>query len=416
MMLMLFGGLMLIGSFALTQPAELRATTNRLFGEQPTATPPAVSLVAQANSLYQNGDLNGAAALYAKAVEQKPNNIDWVFDYGQILIDLDQPQRAEQLSKTLIQMYPSDPRGLALRARALVWMGQYTAAVPLGLSGLQLDANFAPLYEALSRAYIGATQWREGLDYGRKATELGPDDVRTHWAYANALMAVGARDEATTELRLAIQIQPGFVPPYFELAFLYLSANQDQDAIDLYDRILGMQPRNVRAMLRQCEAYRKVGEFERALGLCQDAVRIDPTYIPAQYRLGTLLYNRREFKSALSAFQACYDANPANLQLECTYRLGLSYYYVTQTDYNTCVQQGQTQCSTSVKPNCEQAWSLLETAMSMTQARLNVESDIQIIQEGMTAIVNDAACQGVGRLIQLPTPAATSEVTLEPGS
>lgn len=415
-MMAFFVGLLLIGNFALTQPSELRATTSRLFGDQPTATPAAQTLVAEAEMLYLNGDLEGAAQLYARAVEQRPNNIDWVYDYGQILIDLDQPQPAEELSKRLIEMYPNDPRGLTLRTRALAWMGQYTAAIPMGLSGLQLDPNFAPLHEALSRAYTGATQWREAQEYGVKAIDLAPNDVRSRWAYANALMAVGARDEAMVELEIANQIHPGFIPPYFELAFLYLSANRDEEAIYLYDRVLGMQPRNVRALLRQCEAYRKVGEFERALGLCQDAVRLDPTFIEAQYRLGTLMYNRREFQSALQAFQTCYDSNPTDLRLPCTYRLGLAHYYVAQTQYNTCLQQGQTECRSQVQPNCEQAWTLLETSLTMTQALTDVDQDIQIIQEGMAALVNDAACVGVGRFIQLPTPVATTEATIEPDS
>lgn len=412
-MMALFVGLLLIGNFALTQPTELRATTSRLFGDQPTATPAAQTLAAQAEILYYNGDLAQSAALYAEAVEQRPNNIDWVYAYGQILIDMDQPQQAEELSKRLIEMYPEDPRGLALRARALAWMGQYTAAVPMGLSGLQLDENFAPLYEALSRAYTGAAQWREAQLYGVKAIELAPNDVRSHWAYANALSAVGAFEEAIVELKIAIEIQPGFIPPYFELAFLYLSSNQDQEAIDLYDRVLGMQPRNVRALLRQCEAYRKVGEFERALGLCQDAARIDPTFIPAQYRLGTLLYNRREFGPALQAFQACYDSDTTDYRLQCTYRLGLAHYYVAQTNFQTCTAQGQDQCSAQAQPHCEQAWSLLETSLTMTQALTDVDQDIQIIQEGMTAIVNEPACFGVGRLIQLPTPVMTLEATIE---
>jgi tetratricopeptide (TPR) repeat protein len=412
-MLAFFVGLLLIGNFALTQPAELRATTSRFFGDQPTATPPAQSLAAQAEVLYYNGDLEQAADLYARAIEQRPNNIDWVYAYGQILIDLDQPQAAEDLSKRIIETYPNDPRGLTLRTRALAWMGQYTAAIPMGLSGLQLDPNFAPLYEALSRAYTGAAQWREAQQYGLKAIDLAPNDVRSHWAYANALSAVGAFDDAIIELKQAIDLQPGFIPPYFELAFLYLSSNQDQEAIDLYDRVLGMQPRNVRALLRQCEAYRKVGEFERALGLCQDAARIDPSFIPAQYRLGTLLYNRREFKPALAAFQACYDSDTSDFRLQCTYRLGLAHYYVAQTDYQICQQQGQEQCSAQAKPHCEQAWNLLETSLTMTQALSDVEEDILIIQEGMTAIVNEPACFGVGRLIQLPTPAVTLEATVE---
>ena len=62
------------------------------------------------------------------------------------------------------------------------------------------------------------------------------------------------------------------MPIHFELAGLYLARDEDQSAIDIYNRILSLDPRNARAMLRLCLAYRKVGEFSRALGFCEDSV------------------------------------------------------------------------------------------------------------------------------------------------
>ena len=93
------------------------------------------------------------------------------------------------------------------------------------------------------------------------------------------------------------------------------------DAIAIYDRVLAVQPRNAKAMLRLCEVYRKVGEFERALGYCQDAVQADPAYTQAYLQLGSLLYNRLDFAGALSAYDQCFANDPNNL--ECQFRRGL---------------------------------------------------------------------------------------------
>lgn len=402
-MLILTIGVMYPGYLIASQPAQFIAMAATMFAST-TPTPLPGSLVTRANDLYLSGDLEGAAALYEQAIAQRPQNIDYLYEYGQLVIDMDRPEPALEIGERISEMNPGDPRGMTLRTRALVWMEQYSSAIPIGLSGLQIDPNFAPLYEALSRAYTGNSQWAEGLDYGRRAVDLAPDDVRARWAYANALMAVGARDEAVIELENAISLQPAFLPPYFELAYLYLSVDRDQEAIDIYNTVLAMQPRNARAMLRLCEAYRKVGEFERALGMCQDAVTTDPTFARAQYRLGILRYNRREFAAARDAFQACVNLEPESL--ECSFRLGLSHYYLAQTTYQHCLNTGGANCD--VRAECELAWHLLEAALLRSQLEDGLSETTGIITEGLRALAADAACPGfAGR---------APEITPEPES
>lgn len=394
-------------------PDEMMAMMITTFISPPTPTPYPSTLAQRANDLYLAGDLEGAAALYQQAAAQRPNDIDYLYEYGQILIDLNRADEALDIADHLIEVHPADVRGPTLKTRALAWMGQYTAAVPIGLAALQINENFAPLYEALSRAYVGSQEWRKGLDYGFEATELAPGDVRARWAYANALMAVGESELAMAELEIAISIHPGFVSPYFELAFLYLAANRDQDAIDTYDRILALQPRNARALLRQCEAYRKVGEFERAVGLCQDAVNADPNYAQAQYRLGQMRYSRREFMEARNAFQACLNLQPGSL--ECKYRLALSHYYIAQTAYLDCMNVGGANCNTSaINDECRTAWIMLQESLALAQTLDDVVDDVEIIREGLSAIANDAACPLFnGQRPPETTPEATAEATPE---
>jgi hypothetical protein len=122
-------------------------------------------------------------------------------------------------------------------------------------------------------------------------------------------------------------------------------------------------------------------------------------------------YNRREFEAARDAFQACITQESGNL--ECQYRLGLAHYYVAQTSYQECAASGQGNCN--VRQECQQAWSLLEEALIMTQAQDNVADTINVIREGMNAIATDPACPGfTTRLPAETTPEA--ETTSEPAA
>lgn len=401
------------------QQATFSATLNRVFGPEVSPTPQPSSLATQAQELFWAGQLQAATNLMAQAVEMQPDNINYLYEYGMLLIDLDDGRngnadRALELARHIIQINPNDPRGYTLRARGLVWTGNSAGAIPVAQAGIDIAPDFGPLHAAISRAYVGEGRLREAQEEGALAIEYAPGDVRSYWAYASSLLFSGARDEAIIEYERTTDVHPGFIPPYFELAFLYLSSNRDQEAIDTYDRILGVQPSNARALLRQCEAYRKIGQFERALGLCQDSVRSDPEFSPAQYRYGLLLYNEFDFTGAQVAFQACVELDDNNL--ECTYRLGLTYYYLAQDDYRVnCESQRISAFDCSSVETCQLGWGLLQDALVMAQSRENTDGDIDIIREGLGAISADQACAGVsGRPFPTRTPPLDVTVTATP--
>jgi len=382
---------MVMGALVVNQPTVILETIDEVFA--PVATPTLLpSDIAQMGiAEKQLGNLEGAADLFYVAIQQRPDSVDYLYEYGNILIDLGEAEQAQEIASDIASLSPTDVRGFTLRSRALVWQGLFTAAIPVALTAIEVDPSFAPTYAVLSRAYTGNNDWQEGVRYGELAVQYAPNDVQAHWAYANSLTAVGAYDDAILSLRQANEMNPVFLPPYFELAFLYLASNRDQEAIDIYDRILGIQPRNARALLRQCEAYRKIGEFQRAIGFCEDSVRSDPTYAPAQLRLGSMLYNERFFSEAQEAFQACVDLEPQNLQ--CTYRLGLAHYYMQ---------------------DCDTAWDTLQNALIMAQVIGDSATDVVVvIREGLGAITSDPACPGFGsELFSTPTP--EPEATEEP--
>lgn len=377
--IILIAGLVLAAAW---QVDKLEGVVLSVIGAAPTPTPQPSQLATRASQLYQQGLLQEAADLYAQAVQERPDNIDYLYEYGMVLIDLDLPTRSASIADHIIDLAPNDVRGPTLKAISLIWEGQSSAAIPVARAGMEIDPSFAPLNAVLSRAYINSGNLAEGYQYGERSVELDPFDVAARRSFAYALTAVAEPELAIEQLLQAIDLLPTYTPPYFELARLYLDTNRDQEAIATYDLILAMQPRNARAMLRQCQAYRKIGEFERALGFCADSVREDPAYAPAQFQLGMLYYRSREFVNSKTAFQGCVDNDPGNY--ECSYRLALSSYYLG---------------------DCDTGWRLLQNSLIMAQSQSAPEETINNIRQGLSAITTDAACPAfAGRDEALPTP------------
>jgi tetratricopeptide (TPR) repeat protein len=390
-MLLLFG--MIIGGIVLFVSSnfdELQEQALELIGLAPTPTPLPSDLATLATQLFVAGDMRAAADLFERAIAQRPENIDYLYEYGKLMIDMDNPARALELGDQIIQINSNDPRGYALKARALVWLRRSADAVSVALAGLDLNRGYeSPLYSALARAYTDTGKYEEGAEAGLLAVQADPGSSDARRSYAYSLSWVGSTREAIAQLEAAVRIDPNNIAAHLELALQYLGQNRDQEAIDLYDRILALQPRNARALLRLCTTYRKIGQFERAIGYCQDAIQADPNSTGAYYQLGILQYNLYRFPQALEAFQACVNIAPDNL--DCTYRLGLSYYYVD---------------------NCPMAWEILQNSLLMAQSRSDTATVIGYIREGLIAV--GQKCPEFGRrdpTLFTPTPSFIPEIT-----
>ncbi len=362
--LFMFGvmlGTMMI--FVYTNFEDLQSTALDAIGLSPTTMPLPGDLATFASNLVRAGDVDEAAALFEQALEQRPDNPDYLHEYGQVLIEQGNYLEAVVQADHMLQLNPNDVRGYALKARALVFADNATSAIPIALSSISIDDSYAPAYSALSRAYTNDGQYLDGVENGLSAVEADPGDVEARRAYAYALSWISDNDEAINQLEVALALDPSYIPTHFELALQYVAQNRDQEAIDLYARVLAIQPRNARAMLRLCETYRKVGQFQRAVGYCEDSVQNDPNSIGAQYQLGILKYMNRDFAGALEAFSNCNVLDPENL--DCMYRMGLSYYYVD---------------------DCDRGWALLQESLLLAQNSAGNETIIANIREGLTAI------------------------------
>jgi len=369
--------------FVSTQFSRLQITALDMVGMAPSPTPFASTLAGQAYDKYLAGDLDEAAELFSLASQQQPDNIDYLYEYGRLLIELDRADEALPLGDRMIELAPDDPRGYALKTKALVWVDRSADAVPVALAGRDVNPNFAPLNAALARAYIDIGRYQFALDFGALAVENDPMDVDARRSYAVALIFVGEREAAITQLEEAIALHPNLVNTYFELAAQYKGLELYELAIAAYERIRTLDPRNPRALLRLCQTYSEIGQDSQAEAYCEDALAIDPNYAEVYTALGMANYRRRNYEGAIDNFEQCI-ANGSE-EVACWYLRGLAHYYLN---------------------DCDEAWDILEEALPMAEAIPGGEGIVANIAEGLrltTVSCPGYAGRGVPTLIP-PTP------------
>lgn len=388
------GFLFLVDSnFSTLQTAALSAV-----GQAPEPTPFASVYATRGMERFMAGNLRDAESLFRQAVTQQPQNVEYLYQYGRILIELGStdPQYWEQavtVGDQAIQADVNDPRGYALKTRALDLTESPENAIPVGQAGLNVDENFAPLYAALSSAYGSIDRYDVALDYGEQAITRDPNDPDSRRIYAYALLWVGELDEAVNQLELAVALNPNLAGAYFELAGMYRrQASQSENptaqlelyarAIATYEQILAMQPENARAYLRLCDAYFEARENVRASDYCQDALAIDPEYAQAWASYGQTQYSRRNYEGAIQSFENCLTYGSTDIR--CYYLRGLAHYYLN---------------------DCDDAWSILNESVNRITVVSNDPGNpvLQAAQEGLRLVT--ISCTGYqGRALPTAVP------------
>jgi tetratricopeptide (TPR) repeat protein len=388
-------------------------------GYAPTSTPFAGEHAAMAEDYFRNGDIGNAARYYEMAVQQQPQNINYIYEYGLILIELDRNEESVLLGEQIMELAPNDPRGYALKANAIAWTNP-TDAIPAALAGTEVDYEFAPLHGALATAYTRIGRYTEALREGDLAVRLDENDPNVRRSYSLPLIYTDNYEEAIQQLEQAIAINPNLAGPYFELAALYrsISINKPEVAVSIFYKILQIQPNNPRAYLRLCETYAAVGLFQEAEDFCDSALEIDPNYASAHRMRGQLRYSRRNYEGAIESFQIClflyaeqeldrelidpliveenpnfdlnavedsFDINSLDLnglEIECAYIRGLAHYFLGSGD------------------NCNLAWNWLNVALNHPESVDSVQANIL---QGMDNVTK--RCSGYsGRTLPTPLP------------
>lgn len=360
--------LILIIPFVIFWQADtIQLATLDYFNLAPTATPFAGERATIGEEFHRSGNLQVAENYFRLAVEQQPENISYMYEYGLILIELDRNEEAVTYGEKMMEIAPDDPRGYALKANAIAWSNP-TEAIPVAVSGTEVDNEFAPLHGALAISYTRIGRYTEALREGDLAVRIDPYNADVRRSYSLPLIYTANYSGAIQQLEQAIAINPNLVGPYFELASLYRSPviNQPEYAVAIFYEILNIEPNNERAYLRLCETYAAAGLFQEAEIFCDSALEINPNYSSAHRMTGQLRYSRRNYEGSIESFERCQElsiSTPENpdyneVEIECIYILGLAHYFLAIND------------------NCQKAWDWLNIALNHPEAQTSTLANI----------------------------------------
>lgn len=180
----------------------------------------------------------------------------------------------------------------------------------------------------LSRLYHANGFYREAIQCYLALQRLEPRHARWFHLHASILAGFGQIDEAIPLWRQAIALAPDYIPARLRLGDIFTKSNRTTDAIRIYTEALVHDPANPYALLGLARGAIVEGEWLKARGFLQTAIKTNPDFIGALSLLVTvyehlgesnearglqLVIGRREYSDTADPWldeltEDCYDS------------------------------------------------------------------------------------------------------------
>ncbi len=224
----------------------------------------------------------------------------------------------------------------------------------------ELAPNDSELYFAVGSAYYNlgerdargeaSPQWKRALEYYRKATIAAPSYADAYWGAGSSLYKMGKHLEAIEPLEVCLKINPFFAEGYNTLAAVFTRlgelettdaakrATWRERAVQAYQQSLRANPGAEAVHYNLGVVYHQQDKWKEAREEYEAAVRLNPKFCVAWYRIARMYIDRRGWFDkgrAEEAFRKVMECEPGN----CDYGADYGAFYFNTRQYEKAKAQ-----------------------------------------------------------------------------
>ena len=269
--LLLLGSILLLGGCATTDANNPHV----LSGEAPVG-----DVIAKGDEVFNAGDFQAAAILYQIAIEQAPTAEYW-FKLGMATTLL---KHRDQALYSFLQALELDPD----HAGALEKMGLYYTSKGESKQAhvyldrlLEVDRENWKVHNSLGVLADLEQEFAEARDHYLDALKIRPDLAILWNNLGYSVYLFGDYPRATTYISRALELDPGHEAARLNLALVYVREEKYEQALATF-----FQTEDVATAYTNVGflAY-KVGAYQKAEDLLEEAIRQSPTYNKSAHSL-----------------------------------------------------------------------------------------------------------------------------------
>jgi tetratricopeptide (TPR) repeat protein len=241
------------------------------------------------------------------ALTQSPNNVDLLFLAAYLHYRRNETKQSMLLTSKAYGIAPKDWRIHEMFALNYISFHMLEPARLSLLQAISLNSRNAELYYQLARLYFTLGSYVESIRISKQGLELAPDYPEMYHNLALSYEGSGNGELAVTNFRKAIELNR------------HLGRRDEWPLIDF-------------------AAYQRMGgQPEESLSLLREALAINPASPRANYEMGELLRDMRQYKEAATYLGKAIDLDPCNAKA--IYGLALVSRTLGETDRSKALLQ-----------------------------------------------------------------------------
>jgi tetratricopeptide (TPR) repeat protein len=180
--------------------------------------------------------------LASPGAEKSKENVSNAYYLGSIYFKREDDDRAIPALREAIKADREDAAAMGLLAESLMRKARKTNSPPTWLEAIEVGEQLRAIRDdqqtasILGRAYLGARQFDKAVAPLEKIAKANTANGQAWLYYGIALSRSGQMRKAMEALEITIQVMPDSIPALSELAYVYESDKQYQQAARIYEK------------------------------------------------------------------------------------------------------------------------------------------------------------------------------------
>lgn len=272
----------------------------------------AASLIGEAKTYQQKGDVKAAVIQLKNALQASPDDPEARFALGSIYAESGDPLSAEKELRRAATLGIKPDRIAPALGKALLYQGQFQKA--LDETAPAMGVVQTPEVLALrGSAFFGLRKPEQAREVFQNALAAKPDFTLALIGLARLAAVTGDGAAANGYVDKAVQKDPGNVDAWVLKGDLMRAGNDNPGAIKAYDEAVKLNTSNVIALNARANALTASSKYVEAKKDLDAARKITPDSLPVAYSQAVLYTAQGNYKAAWDSLQFVLKAAPNHM-------------------------------------------------------------------------------------------------------
>ncbi len=280
----------------------------------PTPTPDPATFIEQAETRFWQSDLEGAEALYQKALEVQP-------DYAPAYVGLSRMaswrsatdfEPVLEYAQKAVELAPEDAMAQAALAYAYLMQEEITKALEAAEKAASLDSQNAYVQSILAAAYLADRRYDEAQKAAEAAYTLDSELLEARYTLAQFYKQTADFARARVIYEQTVALQPEFFGVYETLGRFWLLRERYTEAETAFNKALELSPQNMNSLLGLAEICIERHDYESAENWLEkaEASATEAEKAAIHTERGNLYYQKQKYDEALEHLNQALKLRP----------------------------------------------------------------------------------------------------------